>query len=140
MPYLKIETTFVDGIKYLLETHDTQLAAANEKTIKFYDFIDKNDKENKQREIKDKTELQTQMKNIFLSYDKEKTLKLKKEDIKKYLEQLSTEIGLDDFKAASKCSVEAFDDIWHKFGCNDTGTMSLHHIKPMIKSLIDHEK
>lgn len=44
-PYLKIETTFTDGIKFLLETTDTQLAAANEKTIKFYDFIDKNDKE-----------------------------------------------------------------------------------------------
>lgn len=44
-PYLKIETTFTDGIKYLLETHDTQLAAANESTIKFYDFIDKNDRE-----------------------------------------------------------------------------------------------
>jgi len=40
-PYLKIETTFTDGIKYLLETQDTQLAAANESTIKFYDFIDK---------------------------------------------------------------------------------------------------
>jgi len=33
MPYLKIETTFSDGIKFLLETQQTQLAAANEKTI-----------------------------------------------------------------------------------------------------------
>ena len=47
-PYLKIETTFTDGIKYLLETQDTQLVAANEQTIKFYDFIDKNDKDAKQ--------------------------------------------------------------------------------------------
>lgn len=44
LPYLKIETTFENGIKYLLETHDTQLAAANESTIKFYDFVDKNKK------------------------------------------------------------------------------------------------
>ena len=42
---MKIETTFTDGIKYLLETQDTQLAAANEATIKFYDFIDKREKE-----------------------------------------------------------------------------------------------
>ena len=43
-PYLKIETTIEGGIKFLLETHSTQIVAANEKTIKFYDFIDKNEK------------------------------------------------------------------------------------------------
>ena len=40
-PYLKIETTITDGIKYLCESSDTQIVAANEKVIKFYDFIDK---------------------------------------------------------------------------------------------------
>lgn len=45
MPYLKIETTIVGGIKYLLETQATQIVAANDKTLKFYDFIDKVQKE-----------------------------------------------------------------------------------------------
>lgn len=40
-PYLKIETSIEGGIKFLLETHSTQIVAANENTIKFYDFIDK---------------------------------------------------------------------------------------------------
>ena len=48
-PYLKIETTIVGGIQFLLETQDTQIVAANSKTIKFYDFIDKNDKEAKEK-------------------------------------------------------------------------------------------
>lgn len=65
LPYLKIETTFVNGIKYLLETHNTQLAAANESTIKFYDFIDKNDRDQKQKEEKNKAELQQKMKELF---------------------------------------------------------------------------
>ena len=43
-PYLKIETTISGGIKYLVESQDTQIVAANEKCIKFYDFIDKSDK------------------------------------------------------------------------------------------------
>ena len=43
-PYLKIETTIEGGIKFLLETHQTQIVAANENTIKFYDFIDKIEK------------------------------------------------------------------------------------------------
>jgi len=46
-PYLKIETTISGGIKYLLESSDTQIVAANENTIKFYDFIDKSDKTSK---------------------------------------------------------------------------------------------
>ena len=43
-PYLKIETTITGGIRYLVESNDTQIVAANEKTMKFYDFIDKLDK------------------------------------------------------------------------------------------------
>lgn len=43
-PYLKIETSIEGGIKFLLETHRTQIVAANESTLKFYDFIDKNEK------------------------------------------------------------------------------------------------
>lgn len=51
-PYLKIETTIVGGIKFLLETQDTQIVAANSKCIKFYDFIDKNDKEANEKQRK----------------------------------------------------------------------------------------
>ena len=49
-PYLKIETTITDGIKFLLETSETQIVAANEKVIKFYDFIDKNEKKREEDE------------------------------------------------------------------------------------------
>lgn len=40
-PYLKIETTIEGGIRYLIESNRTQIVAANEQTIKFYDFISK---------------------------------------------------------------------------------------------------
>ena len=56
-PYLKIETTITDGIKYLCESSDTQIVAANEKVIKFYDFIDKGEKDKNEKEKKDKAEL-----------------------------------------------------------------------------------
>lgn len=55
-PYLKIETTITDGIKFLLESSDTQIVAANEKIIKFYDFIDKNGKAEQDRIKKEKEE------------------------------------------------------------------------------------
>jgi hypothetical protein len=69
MPYLKIETTFTDGIKFLLETQETQLAAANDTTIKFYDFIDKDEKDAKEKLQKEKDETNKLMKEIWKSID-----------------------------------------------------------------------
>lgn len=40
--HIKISTTFNDGIKYILQTSPTQIVCVNhEKTLKFYDFVDK---------------------------------------------------------------------------------------------------
>ena len=64
-PYLKIETTITDGIKFLCESSDTQIVAANEKVIKFYDFIDKGNKDSAEKEKKEKAELNKQMSEIF---------------------------------------------------------------------------
>merc|ERR1712166_260718 len=75
-PYLKIETTITDVIKYLCESSDTQIVAANEKVIKFYDFIDKGNKEVSEKDKKDKAELNKQMTEIFDSVDTAKRAKL----------------------------------------------------------------
>lgn len=64
-PYLKIETTIADGIKYLLESSPTQIVAANENVIKFYDFIDKSEKSRIDAENKKKAEHNTTVKEIF---------------------------------------------------------------------------
>ena len=58
-PYLKIETTLTQGIKYLLETQDTQIAAANDSELKFYDFADKREKEQREAEKKKKANFLT---------------------------------------------------------------------------------
>ena len=40
--YIKINTSFTDGIKYILQTSSTQLVGVNyDKTLMFYDFVDK---------------------------------------------------------------------------------------------------
>lgn len=64
-PYLKIETTIEGGIKYLLETQPTQLVAANDKALKFYDFIDKAEKEKKEQHEKQKEATNKTLKKIF---------------------------------------------------------------------------
>lgn len=65
IPYLKIETTFTSGISFLLETHETQLVAAQGNTIKFYDFIDKSEQDQAKAEEKQQQEMQEQMKVMF---------------------------------------------------------------------------
>ena len=42
MPLIKVETSLTDGIQFLLETRSNQFVAVDpNKTLKFYDFIDK---------------------------------------------------------------------------------------------------
>lgn len=40
--FIKINTSFADGIKFILQTSPTQLVGVNfDKTLMFYDFVDK---------------------------------------------------------------------------------------------------
>ena len=64
-PYLKIETTITGGIKYLIESSPTQIVAANENVIKFYDFVDKSEKSRIDAENKRLAELNGTVKEIF---------------------------------------------------------------------------
>lgn len=138
-PYLKIETTFTDGIKYLLETQDNQLVAANSGIIKFYDFIDKQQRDANEQTQKQKEKLQELMKKLFSDLDKENTLKLNKKDTRLYLASLAKNISSEEFIQAAKVSDEAFDDIWYEFGISENGYLSWHSIKPMIARLLVHE-
>ena len=45
-PHIRIETSMVEGIRFLLEANETQIVAVDtHKTLKFYEFIDKEVKE-----------------------------------------------------------------------------------------------
>lgn len=51
-PHIRIETSLNSGIKYLLESSDTQIVAVDtHKTLKFYEFIDKIKKEEEDKRI-----------------------------------------------------------------------------------------
>ena len=55
----------------MLESSGTQIVAANEEVIKFYDFIDKGDKLNNDKIKKTKEEHNAQVKEIFTKIDKD---------------------------------------------------------------------
>ena len=131
-PYLKIETTIEDGIKYLIESHETQIIAANENVIKFYDFIDKFHKENSEKEKKAKDDKNKTMKELFQSLDTENNERLNKADLLKYFNLLSSKLATDEFKKAATVSPECYDDIWFEMDTDQCGYISWHSVKVFI--------
>ena len=50
-PHFRVETSLSEGIKYLLQSSQTQIVAVdNFKTLKFYEFIDKQKKEEEEKQ------------------------------------------------------------------------------------------
>lgn len=71
-PHMRIETSFAPGtgIRYLLEANETQIVAVDtDRTLKFYEFIDKRIKEENERVAKEEEEIIKGLKELFEKYD-----------------------------------------------------------------------
>ena len=109
----------------MLETQETQIVAANDKKIKFYDFIDKEDKEHKEYEKKIIEDKNKHMKEYFTSIDSKKDWKLDRVHMNKYFKLLFKKMG-QQFEHAAVVSEECFEDVWHEMDCNETGFITWH--------------
>lgn len=139
--YLKIETHIEDGIKFLLETHETQLVAANENTIKFYDFIDKNQKLNEEKAVKKGEDTNKIMKETFKELiDEEVGMKLDKATLQRYFANLVKKLDTKNIMAAANVSEECYDDVWYEFDFNETGYITWHQVKGFIARVEEHEE
>jgi hypothetical protein len=126
-PYLKIETTIKGGIKFLLESHSTQIVAANEKTIKFYDFIDKVEKKKEEDHIKKTEETNKIMKETFRELiDEEVGMKLDRLKLRKYFANLVTKVPTSAVMASADASDECYEDVWYEMDFNETGYITWH--------------
>ena len=140
-PYLKIDTTIEGGIKFLLESHQTQIVAANEKTIKFYDFIDKNAKKKEEDDQKQREETNKIMKETFKTFIDEKVgMKLDRENLLKYFAGLAEKLPTPSVKAAAIVSEECYDDVWYEMDFNETGYITWHQVKAFIARVEEHEE
>lgn len=71
-PHMRIETSFTPGtgIRYLLEATETQIVAVDtHKTLKFYEFIDKQIKEENELAAQEEEEVIKGLKELFDKYD-----------------------------------------------------------------------
>lgn len=141
IPYLKIETTIKGGIKFLLESHKTQIVAANENTIKFYDFIDKVQKQKEEDTQKKTEETNKIMKDTFRELiDEEVGMKLDRSMLLKYFANLVQKVPTSGVIAAADVSDECYDDVWYEMDFNQTGYITWHQIKAFIARVEVHEE
>jgi len=71
-PHMRVDTSFGPGtgIRYLLEANETQIVAVDtNRTLKFYDFIDKREKEEKERLAVEEEDVIKGLKELFDRYD-----------------------------------------------------------------------
>ena len=140
-PFLKIETSIEGGIKFLLETHSTQIVAANENTIKFYDFIDKNEKKREEDDQKKREDVNKIMKETFKKYIDEKIgMKLDRPNLLKYFAGLAEKLPTPAVKAAAVASEECYDDVWYEMDFHETGYITWHQVKAFIARVEEHEE
>jgi len=73
-----------------------------------------------------KEDLNLNMKNLFIELDYECTLKLRKQEIRKYFGLLADKISKEQFQSVSECDDECFDQVWQEFDVKETGLLSWH--------------
>jgi len=113
------------------------MVAANDKTLKFYDFIDKVQKEKDEKLVKSNEETNQIMKDLFNEIvDKEfcADMKLNRTDLQSYFTKLWNAFKFKtidpvvscQFEAATSVSEECFEDVWYEIDINQTGYITWH--------------
>lgn len=64
-------------------------------------------------------------------------MKTHKLGLKKYFQLLHQKLG-DDFKKAAEASDECIDNVWFEFDEKETGFITWHQIRPLLKRVNEH--
>ena len=92
--------------------------------------------------------MQEFMKKAFIELlEDPKEMKLDKERVKKYLQNLlsnGTKAGLnkkyiDKFEITANVTEQCLDDMWFEIDANDTGFITWHQVKPFLKRLEEYD-
>ena len=73
-PRISVQTSLTSGIKFLLEASETQLVAVDtNKTVKFYDFYSKAQREYEENQAKIEDQVRQHWKVMLAKYDKDQS-------------------------------------------------------------------
>lgn len=125
--HIRISTTFDNGIKYVLQTSPTQLVCVNhEKTLKFYDFVDKTAQQEKKQLEEDTQRFSVLVGEAFKEADADGNGWLDLDEIKPMCESLIKSFGEDLTPEQEQQLLEKMFD-W--LDCDNSGKVTLHEFK-----------
>ncbi len=85
-PHFRIETSLSEGIKYLLQSSPSQIVAVdNFKTLKFYEFFDKQKREEEEKQAKYQEQIRQYIKDMIDKYDVDCNGMLNYEEVHKFM-------------------------------------------------------
>lgn len=110
------------------------MAVDNDKTLKFYDFIDKQEKEKEEQKKKFEEELSETCKKVFMKYDVDGSGRLDRDESYKYFVEVFIkikEMGHGEYIIDRPYT----DSVFEYFDKNKNGTLNRFELKDMVKWL-----
>ena len=94
-PHIRIETSMSEGIRFLIEASETQIVAVDtHKTLKFYEFIDKEVKEAEEKKEKEEENITNGLRQLLDKYDADFSGRLNYEEAKNLFRELYESLGI----------------------------------------------
>jgi Ca2+-binding EF-hand superfamily protein len=125
--HIKIATTFESGIKYVLQTSPIQLVCVNhEKTLKFYDFVDKRAQKEKKELEKQTEEFSVLVGEAFREADDDGNGWLDIDEIRPMCESLIRSFG-EELDEAQK--EQLLNKMFDWLDCDNSGKVTFHEFK-----------
>ena len=125
--YIKINTSFNDGIKYILQTSPTQLVGVNhEQTLMFYDFVDKHARAEQKNQEKATEEFASLVEQAFHEADKDGNNWLDIDECRPMCESLIRSFG--DL-VSNEARAQLLEKLFSWLDSDNSGKVTFHEFK-----------
>lgn len=143
-PHMRVETSFQpgSGIRYLLESNENQIVAVDtHKSLKFYEFIDKALKEEREKNAAEEELLIKGLKELFDKYDADQNGMLEFEEFCIMAQDFLSAFGVDqkDIKGMNPADQEMkLREIFRKWDEDGSNYLTKAEMRPIVKKMM-HE-
>lgn len=140
-PHMRVETSFPpgSGIRYLLESNENQIVAVDtHKSLKFYEFIDKTLKEEKEKHAAEEELLIKGLKELFDKYDADQNGMLEFEEFCIMAQDFFSAFGEDkDMKGMSPAEQDQkLREIFRKWDEDGSNYLTKAEMRPIVKKMM----
>jgi len=141
-PHMRVETSFQagSGIRYLLEASESQIVAVDtNKTLKFYEFIDKALKEEKEKNAAEEEILIKGLKELFDKYDADQNGMLEFEEFCIMAQDFFSAFGVEQQSVKGKWTAEQeqkLREIFRVWDEDNSNFLTKSEMRPIVKKMM----